>query len=199
MSDPPDAGLSFFIRVLYHSRMMYLEFFVSQTREHFLAGHQNACQFFGGVPKKVMVDNLKSAVLQRMIGQLPVFNPRFLDFANHYGFTIIPCNVGKGNEKGRVENGVGYVKKNFLNGLEISDFRSINPAAHYWLESVANIRVHGETKNQPKELFQKEQPTLGVLPTIPHDVGTVLSVRASNQFRIAFEANRYSVPSEYAS
>ena len=191
--------LSFFLMVLCHSRMMYLEFFVSQTMEHFLIGHQHAFQFFGGVPKKIMVDNLKSAVLRRIVGQAPVFNPRFLDFANHYGFTIVPCAVGKGNEKGRVENGVGYVKKNFLNGLETTDFSAINPAAHYWMESIANIRIHGETKKQPRELFQEERPVLWSLPDIPNDIGTVHTVRASNRFRIYFEANRYSVPSEYAS
>ena len=191
--------LSFFLMVLCHSRMMYLEFFVSQTMEHFLAGHQNAFQFFGGVPKKIMVDNLKSAVLKRIVGQAPVFNARFLDFANHYGFTIIACAVGKGNEKGRVENGVGYVKKNFLNGLELPDFRAMNPAAQYWLESIANVRIHGETKKQPRELFKEERPILGVLPDIPHDIGTVHTLRASNRFRVSFEANRYSVPSEFAS
>jgi transposase len=192
--------LSFFLMVLCHSRMMYLEFFVSQTMEHFLAGHQNAFQFFGGIPKKIMVDNLKSAVLKRIIGESPVFNPRFLDFANHYGFTIIPCAVGKGNEKGRVENGVGYVKKNFLNGLELPDFTAINPAAQYWLESIANIRIHGETRKQPRELFlQEERPVLWGLPEIPHDIGTVHSIRASKQFRVSLETNRYSVPSEYAS
>ena len=76
-----------------------------------------------------MVDNLKSAVLQRLIGEAPVFNARYLDFSRHYGFTIKPCNVRRGNEKGRVESGVGYVKKNLLNGLAITDFNLINPAA----------------------------------------------------------------------
>ena len=100
--------LSFFVMVLCYSRMMYVEFTVSQTMEHFLACHQNAFDFFGSVPKKIMVDNLKSAVLRRIVGQAPVFNPKYLDFANHCCFTIAPCNVGKGNEKGRVENCVGY-------------------------------------------------------------------------------------------
>lgn len=103
--------LSFFVMVLCYSRMMYVEFTVSQTMEHFLGCHQNAFDFFGAVPKKIMVDNLKSAVLKRIVGQAPVFNPKYFDFANHYGFAIAPCNVRKGNEKGRVENGVGYVKK----------------------------------------------------------------------------------------
>ena len=82
--------------------MMYVEFTVSQTMEHFLGCHQNAFEWFGAVPGKVMVDNLKSAVLKRIVGKDPIFNPKYLDFANHHGFTIVPCGVGKGNEKGRV-------------------------------------------------------------------------------------------------
>jgi transposase len=89
--------LSFFVMVLCYSRMLYVEFTVSQTMEHFLACHQHAFEFFGGIPHKVMVDNLKSAVLKRAVGEAPVFNPKYLDFANHSGFTIAPCNVGKGN------------------------------------------------------------------------------------------------------
>src|SRR5438445_13526412 len=78
--------------------------------EHFLAFHQHDLYFFGRIPQKIMVDNLKSAVLKRAVGAAPVLNPKYADFATHHGFTITPCNVGKGNEKGRVENGVGYVK-----------------------------------------------------------------------------------------
>jgi transposase len=132
--------LSFFVMVLCYSRMRYVEFTVSQTMEHFLACHQHAFAFFGGIPHKSMVDNRKSAVLKRTLGAAPVFHPTYADFAAHCGFTIAPCNVGKGNEKGRVENGVGYVKKNFLAGLEIPDFSALNPAATHWLETVANVR-----------------------------------------------------------
>ena len=107
--------LSFFVMVLCYSRLMYVEFTVSQTMEHFLGCHVNAFEAFAGrVPAKIMVDNLKSAVLQRSIGQAPVFNPRYADFARHHRFEIAPCNVRAGHEKGRVEAGVGYVKKNFL-------------------------------------------------------------------------------------
>jgi transposase len=120
--------LSFFVMVMCHSRMMYVEFTVLQTMEHFLSCHKNAFEFFGGVPKKIMVDNLKSAVIRRFIGQEPILNPKYLDFAKYYAFTITPCNVRKANEKGRVENGVGYVKKNFLSGLDIPDFESIHHA-----------------------------------------------------------------------
>lgn len=190
--------LSFFVMVLCYSRMMYVEFTVSQTMEHFLGCHQNAFVFFGAVPKKIMVDNLKSAVLKRTIGQEPVFNPRYMDFADHYGFTIVPCNVGKGNEKGIVENGVGYVKKNLLNGLEISDFKIINPLARNWLDTVANIRNHGETGKKPVEMLAEEMPHLQSLAVEPYDIGVVKQVRASRQFRVTIDTNRYSVPAQLA-
>jgi len=190
--------LSFFVMVLCYSRMLYVEFTVSQTMEHFLACHQHALEFFGGIPTKVMVDNLKSAVLQRAVGEAPVLNPKYLDFAHHNGFTIAPCNVGKGNEKGRVENGVGYVKKNFLAGLEIPDFSALNPAARQWLDTVANVRLHGETKTQPVQLWHTERPCLRPLPLQPFDIATVSQVRASRQFRITLDTNRYSVPAQYA-
>lgn len=190
--------LSFFVMVLCHSRMMYLEFTVSQTMEHFLNCHKNAFEFFGCVPKKIMVDNLKSAVLSRIIGQAPVFNPRYFDFAKHYGFDITPCNVRAGNEKGRVENAVGYVKKNFLNGLDIPDFSSIHPSSRLWLDSVANVRIHGETHKRPLDLFEEERPYLNNLPLNPFDVATVYQARASSQFRVTLDSNRYSVPAEHA-
>jgi len=189
--------LSFFVMVLCYSRMMYLEFTVSQTMEHFLGCHQQAFAFFGGVPQKIMVDNLKSAVLRRIVGQDPVFHPRYLDLANHYGFSITPCNVGKGNEKGRVENGVGYVKKNFLAGLDIPSFSAINPAARYWLDSIANERIHGVTRERPVERMKKERPSLQSLPVNPFDIATVSQIRASSQFRITLDTNTYSVPVEH--
>ena len=190
--------LSFFVMVLCHSRMMYVAFTVSQTMEHFLACHQDAFQFFGAVPQKIMVDNLKSAVLQRIVGQAPVFNPRYLDFAHHYGFTIVPCAVGKGNEKGRVESGVGYVKKNLLSGLDIADFKVIKPIADHWLDTVANVRAHGETGKRPIDMFQQEKGALLPLPLQPYDVAVIKQVRASRQFRITVDANHYSVPAQLA-
>ena len=136
--------------VLCYSRMMYVEFTVSQTMEHFLACHQHAFEFFGGIPHKVMVDNLKSAVLHaRRWVKRPCSIRSISTLPAHYGFTIAPCNVGKGNEKGRVENGVGYVKKNFLAGLELPDFSALNPAARQWLDTVANVRLHSETREKP--------------------------------------------------
>ncbi|WP_368623892.1 IS21 family transposase [Paraburkholderia sp. BR13444] len=190
--------LSFFVMVLCYSRMMYLEFTVSQTMEHFLACHEHAFAAFHGCPRKVMVDNLKSAVLQRLIGQAPVFNPRYLDAARHWGFDIVACNVRKANEKGRVENGVGYVKKNLLNGLELLEFSAINPAARVWLDTIANVRIHGETHRRPVDLFEIERAHLKPLNVSPYDVARILTVHVNSQFRVALDTNHYSVPARYA-
>ncbi|NTV33528.1 MAG: IS21 family transposase [Deltaproteobacteria bacterium] len=190
--------LSFFVMVLCYSRQMYVEFTVSQTMEHFLACHQNAFAAFGGVPARIMVDNLASAVLKRTPGEAPVFNPKYLDFARYHGFGISACGVAKGNEKGRVENGVGYVKKNFLAGADLPDFAAINPAARIWLDTVANVRIHGETRKKPVEMLASEWPHLLPLPTHPYDVAAISLVRASSQFRVTLDSNRYSVPARFA-
>jgi len=190
--------LSFFVMVLCHSRLLYVQFTVSETMEHFLAAHVNAFNFFGGVPARCMVDNLKSAVLRRAVGEDPVFNPRYKDFADHFGFGISPCGVGQPQEKGRVENAVGYVKKNFLAGLELNDFALVNPAARQWLDTVANVRLHGSTKQRPVDLFQEEKTRLKSLPLLPYDLGVIRPARANSQFRVTVETNTYSVPAEYA-
>jgi transposase len=190
--------LSFFLMVLCYSRRMYLEFTVSQTSEFFLSCHENAFTAFGGVPSQIMVDNLKSAVLQRLIGAAPVFNPKYLDFSRHWGFEIKPCNVRSGNEKGRVENGVGYVKKNLLAGLELPDFAAMQPAATLWMESVANVRMHESTHQRPIDRFEDERAHLKALNPAGFDLARVSTVRATKQFRVPLDSNHYSVPARYA-
>ena len=189
--------LSFFVMVLCHSRLMYLEFFVSQSMEHFLAAHEHAFAAFNAVPARIMIDNLKTGVLEHLAGCEPVFNQRYLDYSRHCGFTISACNVASGNEKGRVENGVGYVKKNFLNGLELTDFNAINPAAQLWLDSVANVRIHGETRERPIDLFEQEKAHLRPRNPATYDIARISTARVSKQFRVAFDANHYSVPVHY--
>lgn len=189
--------LSFFVMVLAYSRQLYVEFTLAQTMEHFLAAHINAFNALG-VPRKVMVDNLRTAVLAHVRGEPPQFNPRYLDFARHYGFEVVACNVAKGNEKGRVERGVGYVKGNFLNGLELPDFAALNPAVWVWLETVANVRLHRETQRRPVDLWTEERTHLQPVNPRLFDVGRVLAVRANRQFRVTVEGNRYSVPARFA-
>jgi transposase len=190
--------LSFFVMVLCHSRMMYVEFSLLEGMEHFLSCHRHALEFFGGSPVKVMIDNLKVGVLEHPRGQAARFNPRYLDFATHYGFSPVACQVAKGNEKGRVENGVGYVKKNFLNGLDLPSFAAVNPAARQWLDTVANVRLHGETHCKPLERFAQEKPLLRPLPAMPYDGAVIRPIPANACCRIVLDTNRYTVPFLYA-
>src|SRR5258708_8845129 len=188
----------YFVAVLCYSRLVFVEFFLSQSMECFLSRHRHALEYFGGSTRRVMHDNLESAVLERLPGQAPTFNPRYLDFAAHYGFKPVACNVGRGNEKGRVENSIGYVQKNFLGGLEISSLAALNAQARRWMEQVANVRLHRETGKRPCDLFEQEKPTLQPLPLAGYDISCSRRVRATNRCRIAFESNRYTVPFEHA-
>jgi transposase len=191
--------LYFFLMVLCFSRRMYLEFTLAQTMEHFLACQQHAWEYFGGITRDVIVDNCKVAVLRHPRGQPAVLNPHYLDFANHYGFAIKACAVHQPQQKGRVEKGVDYVKGNFLNGLELTTFDPLNPAARQWLDQVANVRLHAQTHQKPDDLFVQEKPQLRPLPTLPYEAGVVSPVRANSQFRVIVDTNRYSVPARYAS
>lgn len=194
VGDNASRRLSFFAMVLCYSRMLYVEFTTLQTMEHFLGCHQRAFEFFGGVPARVMVDNLKSAVLNNYIGRAPVLNPKYADFSAHYGFAVSPCNVRSPHEKGRVENAVGYVKKNLLAGLEIPCFDALAPITQNWLDTVANTRVHGVTRTVPTKALSVELPHLKALPVHPYDIATVKQVRPSSQFRVSVDSNKYSVP-----
>ena len=92
--------LHYFVAVLCYSRLIFVEFFLSQSMECFLAAHRHALEYFDGIPRRAMHDNLKTAVLERLPGYAPVFNPRYLDFAAHYGFKPVACNVGGETKRG---------------------------------------------------------------------------------------------------
>jgi transposase len=166
--------LSFFLMVLCYSRRMYLEFTVSQEMEFFLACHENAFAAFGAVPARLMVDNLKSAVLKRLVGQAPVFNPKYLDFSRHWGF-----------------------EKNFLAGQEFINFSAVQPAAQLWVDTVADVRVHGATNRRPVDMFEEERAHLKRLNPVGFDLARVRTVSVNKQFRVALDSNTYSVPSRH--
>jgi len=190
--------LSFFVMVLGYSRLLYVEFSLGQSQEHFLSCHRHAFEFFGGVPAHLMVDNCKTAVLTHPHGLQPLINPRYADFAAHYGFTVKACGVGQPHEKGIVENAVGYVKKNFLVGRPLTEFATLNPAVQLWLEQTANVRVHGRTRQRPSELFVAEKPLLQPLPPHPYDCALIEPALVNSQCRVRVDSNRYSVPPQYA-
>jgi transposase len=193
-------ALSFFVMVLCWSRKMYLEFTYSQGQEIWLSCHAHAFEYFGGrVPAEIMCDNTKTAVLSHPFGGAPILNPAYLDFARYHGFEIKACGPRRAWEKGRVESAVKYVKQSFLAGRALSDLAAVNAEARLWLDTVANVRVHGETRRQPEEMFAEEQGRLRPLPAHPYDAARVGTVRASNRCRVTVDANRYSVPAACAS
>jgi len=190
--------LSFFVMTLGYSRMMYVQFTLSEQMEYFLGCHVEAFRFFGGVPQKVMIDNLKSAVLSHPRGGLPHYHPRYLDLAAHYGFVPRACNVRAPHEKGMVERAVSYVRESLLRGLDPQSFPPINPQARLWLDQVANLRVHRELGERPVDRFETERKALRVLPASDYDTGVLSPVTANSQFRVTLDTNAYSVPAEYA-
>jgi len=189
--------LSVFVMVLSHSRMMYAEFSLSQCLEDFLAAHWRAFQFFGGIPKKCLYDNLKSVVLSRF-GTAIRFNPRFMEFAGVCLFEPVLCRPGHGNEKGKVENGIKYLQGSFLDGrdrkvpwpLWSSDLGA-------WLSGVANVRLHATTRARPVDRFELERPLLQALPPHEPDTDVVRPVKAASQCLVKFDGNRYSVPFQW--
>jgi transposase len=188
-----------FLMVLSFSGMLYLQFFPSQTLEHFMTGHLRAFHFFQGVPKKIRYDNLLSVVLSRF-GSAIQFNPRFLAFAAHYLFDPSPCNVKSPHEKGRVERIIRYVKNNFLAGRTFPSVSDINQQGFTWRDKVANTRIHGTTGKKPIDLFdQQEKSLLTPLPKTDYDTRLTLAVKSTSQSLAKFETNRYSVPFAYAS
>ena len=179
--DGTRRALSFFVLVLGYSRWLYVEFTLGQSQEWFLGCHQRAFELLGGVPQEVMVDNCKTAVLSHVAGTEPVYNPQYLDFARHYGFRIKACGPGHPQSKGIVENAVSYVKKSFLQGREMTRFEELNPAVQLWLDTVANVREHGETKTRPIDRVAEERKHLVALNPQPYAAVQTRTLRASRR------------------
>jgi transposase len=187
-------ALSFFVMVLCHSRWLHVEFTLGQGQEWFLGCHERAFRKLGAVPRAVIVDNCKTAVLSHRRGEGPVYNPQYQDYARGRGFEIRACAPRHPQSKGIVENAVSYVKGNFLSGLELGDFSALGPACSAWLDAVANVRLHSETRERPVDLLEKERSRLLPLTDLPGGTATTRTVRACRRCRVQVDANRYSVP-----
>lgn len=186
-----------FVMVLSYSRMLYLSFTLSQCLEDFMQAHLRAFHFFNGVPKKILYDNTKTVVLCRR-GRDIHFNPRFLGFSSYYLFEPIPCNLRAPHEKGKVESGIKYVKRNFLAGREFKDFNDLKAQASSWRDQVANIRIHGTTRKRPLDLFELERTKLIPLPPKDYDTSIVRNCSAGGTCLVKFDSNCYSIPFKYA-
>ena len=140
---------------------MYLEFTISMKVTWWLRCHVHAFHYLGGVAREVLHDNLKTAVLSRPRPGVIRWNQRYLDFADYYGFKPRACQPYRAQTKGKVESGVAYVRKNFWVGLDYVDLDDLNCQAVGWLDTIANVRIHGTTGEVPFERL----PEVSVLAT----------------------------------
>ena len=185
-----------FVMTLGWSRTMYLEFTISMQAAWFLRAHLHAFNYFGGVPVQVLHDNLKTAVLERKADGTIHWNNRYLDFADYYGFRPQACQPYRAQTKGKVENGIKYIRGNFWPGLEFTDLADLNRQALEWLNTVANVRLHGTTRAIPFERLSQEK--LRPLDKPAYDTTIISYRRSSRDCLISYQGNFYSVPAPYA-
>jgi transposase len=191
--------VSVFVAVLCWSRLCYIEFSLSQRKADFYRGVVHALEFFGGSPRKLIVDNLKAAVLNGS-GRHACFHPEFLALCGHFCLEPIACAARDPESKGIVEGGVRYVKHSALAGrnevlVTWEDYRRFAPQ---WRDEVANVRLHATTKERPIDRFQQERDRLRPLPPLPFDTDEVVPVIVTPLARVRYDGNRYSVPPSLA-
>ena len=191
--------VSVFVAVLCYSRMIYIEFTLSQRKAEFYRSLVNALTFFGGSPRQVIFDNLKTAVLNGS-GRQACLHPEFLALCGYFCLQPIACEVRDPESKGITEAGVRYVKRNALAGRseELQRFEDYLALATYWRDDVANVRLHETTRERPIDRLSQEQSLLRRLPEIPYDTDEIASAIVSPMARIEFEGNRYSMPPRFA-
>jgi transposase len=185
-----------FVMTLSWSRHLYVEFVFNQRVETWLGVHRRAFEFFGGVPRKMVTDNLKAAVVRACWeGTDPQIQWAYQECAQHYGFIIGPCRPYTPQHKGKVERGVAYVIGNFLAGRGELSLTEANALVRAWCLTTAGHRVHGTTKKQPLVQFKNtEQAVLKALPDQPYDVATWKQVKVGRDCYVTFENAYYSVP-----
>lgn len=186
-----------FVMVLGYSRDAYYEIVKSQDIETWCASHVNAFNHFGGVPRIIIPDNLKSAIIKASFID-PVANKSYSDLARHYGFKINPCIPRTPEHKGKVESGVKYVKNNFMPLKDFTDFQDANNQLKEWNETKARVRIHGTTRQRPKDLFEKyEKEELIPLNKDRFEIPVWKYLKVYRDIHIQFDKSYYSIPYEY--
>jgi transposase len=186
--------LSGFVLTLSYSRALWVEFFLDQSLENFLLGHVHAFQDWGGAPRKLETDNLRSVVLERR-GDAIHFHPRFLELSAHYHFAARPCAPARGNEKGRVERAIQYVRHSFFAARPFTTLADFNRRALDWRNQVAHQRPWpGDDSRTVAQALAEEKPHLLPLPAHPFSCDLTRTVYADKTLCVRFDLNDYSVP-----
>nr|WP_230990866.1 IS21 family transposase [Bathymodiolus platifrons methanotrophic gill symbiont] len=183
-----------FVMVLSWSRQIFLRFYLNQQMANFLRGHEAAFECWQGLPKVLLYDNLKSAVLERQ-GDSICFNPQLLEFASYYHYEPRPVAVYRGNEKGRVERAIRYVRDNFFAARDFIDIDDLNAQADAWCQGQSADRLCPEDKTMTvREAFETERTTLLPLPDDRWPTDERGEVKAGKTPYIRFDKNDYSIP-----
>jgi transposase len=187
--------LSLFVLVLCWSRALFARFTLDQTLESFLRCHALAFQKFHGISRNLLYDNLKSAVLERL-GDVIRFHPRLLEFAGHYHFAPKPCAPYRGNEKGKVERAIHYLRHSFFAARRFESLDDLNAQLEDWIEQVAHARpVPGDPdRRRVADALIEERERLLPLPKHPFDCNLVRTVTSGKTPYIRFDLNDYSIP-----
>ncbi len=196
------AGVSItvqlFVMRLCYSRRTFVMAFPTQRQECFLEGHVQAFHFFGGVPQHISYDNLKAAVLRILEGRNRQEQARFIQFRSHYLFASRYCTPGQGHEKGGVEGGVGYTRRNYLvPPPQVASFEALNAL----LLAHCHADDERQVARQPQPIgaaWQEELPYLLPLPAHAFACCAQLNVGLNGYSQVEFETNRYSVPGDQA-
>ena len=183
-----------FVMVLSYSRQIFLRFYLDARMNNFLRGHEAAFHAWNGLPKVLLYDNLKSAVLERQ-GQAIRFHPTLLAFSAHYRFEPRPVAVARGNEKGRVERAIRYVRDNFFAARPWTDLDDLNAQAEVWCWGQAADRPCPEERSIPvRQAFEQEYPLLLALPDNPFPTDEREAVCVGKTPYVRFDLNEYTVP-----
>lgn len=183
-----------FVTVLSHSRQIFLRFFLDARMENFLRGHAAAFAAWGGVPRVLLYDNLKSAVLERS-GDAIRFHPTLIAFAGHYRYEPRPVAVARGNEKGRVERAIRYVRDAFFAARPFANVDDLNAQAETWCRGMAaDRRCPGEQTRTVREVFAEEVPRLLVLPDNAYPLLERVEAKVGKTPYVRFDLNDYSIP-----
>ena len=186
-----------FSMVLSHSRYSYHCLVTNQSVDSFIRSHIKSFEYFGAVPHTVKIDNLKAGVITPNFYE-PTIQVQYAEFLQHYNCAPITARVRRGQDKGKVEAGVKYVKMNFLKRIEHKDFYRLEKELLDWTNNIANKRLHGTTKKIPQEVFEStEKQAMYALPNKRYEVFRIEHRKVNKYGHISFKNNFYSVPYNY--
>jgi len=183
-----------FVMTLSWSRKIFLRFYLGSSMAMFLRGHVEAFEAFGGVAREGLYDNLKSLVLER-VGDAIRFHPTLLAFAGHYRCAVRPCRPARGNEKGRVERSIRYIRDSFFAARSWVDLADLNTQADAWCAGISADRLCPEDRTRTvREAFEDERASLLALPDNPYPTEECETVSVGKTPYARFDLNDYSVP-----